>query len=444
MSTEETVLVGELPAADERMMAPMAPCGAEGEAMVDQGLWESIQVLWRRGMSKKAIARELDLDPKTVRKWIRRPLKPQRRRLRGRQLDGYREFLEGRGPEVGWNSKVLTRELAQLGYAGCYATVADYVKPWRDSWRGANEPTLRFETGPGEQAQVDWGSMRMWIGESVMQIHVFTMVLGYSRRLFARAYPNEGVGALLDAHERAFDHFGGRTETILYDNPRTIVLSKNDETNEIRWNRTFEDRMTFYGVEPKLCRYYRAQTKGKVESGVKYVKRNALAGRRFSSLEDLNEALLKWCVEVADQRVHGTTHERPAERFLRESLTPIDRRPPAPREQVTTRIVPKDAYVAVETNRYPVPFEWVNRTVSVSVLATEIVIGHEASDSVRHPRLAGKHHVAKWNGAPRSLPQPTRNPIDRPPQFDVDWLSRMGEVEIRSLESYAAIAEVRP
>ena len=97
---------------------------------------------------------------------------------------------------------------------------------------------------------------------------------------------------MLDGHEQAFAHFGGRTETILYDNPRTIVMSKDEETGEVEWNATFKDRMDFYGVKIRLCRYYRAQTKGKVESGVKYVKRNALAGRRFRDLEELNACLV--------------------------------------------------------------------------------------------------------------------------------------------------------
>lgn len=88
------------------------------------------------------------------------------------------------------------------------------------------------------------------------------------------------------------------------------------------WNATFKDRMDFYGVEVRLCRYYRAQTKGKVESGVKYVKRNALIGQSFASLSEVNEYLLKWCLEVADQRIHGTTHEKPAERFEREGSWP--------------------------------------------------------------------------------------------------------------------------
>ncbi|NJN83546.1 MAG: IS21 family transposase, partial [Caldilineaceae bacterium] len=245
-----------------------------------------------------------------------------------------------------------------------------HLQPRRSAWRPEQEPTVRFETKPGEQAQVDWGSTWIYLGDQRVRVHLFTMVLGYSRRLFARGYPSEGLGSLLDGHERAFEHFGGRTETILYDNPRTIVLSKDEASGQVQWNATFKDRMDFYGVEIRLCRFYRAQTKGKVESGVKYVKRNALAGRRFRDLDELNAWLELWSLHVADQRIHGTTHERPKDRFERSEravLVPVEARPPAVRERVETRIVPRDGLVAVDTNRYPVPLEWAGRTVEVSV-----------------------------------------------------------------------------
>jgi transposase len=218
--------------------------------------------------------------------------------------------------------------------------------------------TARYETAPGAQAQVDWGMMNVWIGGAKVKVHLFVMVLGFSRRIFARAYLNERLGNLLDGHEAAYAHFGGRTETILYDNPRTIVLGKDEATGEVEWNRRLKDRMDFYGVDIKLCRYYRAQTKGKVESGVKYVKRNALAGRRFESLDELNEWLTRWALTVADERVHGTTHEIPRERFERDEqikMIAVDRRPPSRECRSVRRQVATDGYVTIETNRIRCP-----------------------------------------------------------------------------------------
>ncbi|HSJ74977.1 MAG TPA: IS21 family transposase [Gemmatimonadales bacterium] len=419
-----------------------APGGAAEEALIEESRWGAVRALWERGVSKKAIARELGLDIKTVRKWCRQAWSPQKRRSQGRVLDSWEAFLRARAPEVGFNAMVLHRELAGPGYEGSYAALAKYIAPWRETWRGAELPTVRFETCPGEQAQVDWGTSWVYLGEDRVRVHLFTMVLGYSRRLFARAYRNEGLCSLLDGHAAAFAHFGGRTATILYDNPRTIVTDKDESTGRVVWNATFKDRMDFYGVEIKLCRYYRAQTKGKVESGVKYVKRNALAGRRFRDLEELNAWLLEWCLQVADERVHGTTHEKPSQRFLRETLLAVDLRQPSPRERVESRVVPRDSYVAVEANRYPVPLEWAGQTVEVRIQRSQVWITLAGVEPVCHTRLEGKHQVARWNGPPRRLPpRPASLSAAGPPRFDPAFLEDLGKVEIRSLGRYEHLLE---
>jgi transposase len=418
-----------------------AASGAEEKAMIDQSQFGAVRVLFERGVPKKEIARQLELDIKTVRKYLTVSWRPQTRPSRRSSLERFREFLQARAPEVGFNAVVLYREVRALGYQGSYNALLDFVRPWRAS--ADPVPTSRFETEPGKQAQVDWGSIGAWLGEHQVRVHIFTMILGFSRRIFARAYRHERISNLLDAHEQAFAHFGGRTETALYDNPRTIVLEKNDSTGEVVWNTTFKDRMDFYGLDVRLCRYYRAQTKGKVESGVKYVKRNALAGRRFRDLDELNDWLLEWCLTVADERVHGTTHERPSARFARAeatSLIAVDLRPAPPRERVVSRIVPSDTYVAVETNRYPVPIDWVGRTVQVRVASGEVLIERAGFETVRYERLAGKHQVARWEGDPRLWPRSSSVVTSPRPRLDPVYGEHLGHVEQRSLSEYAALA----
>jgi hypothetical protein len=139
-------------------------------------------------------------------------------------------------------------------------------------------------------------------------------------------------------------HFGGVPLSCLYDNPRTLVLGRSE--GKVLWHPRFEDFTRYWGFTPRACRPYRAQTKGKIENGVKYVKRNALAGRRFGSWEALNEWLFTWCVTVADQRIHGTTHEKPIERFVSEGLTAVGNRPAYRYEQVRVRKVPTDCLVS--------------------------------------------------------------------------------------------------
>ena len=428
---------------ESEILGPVKTTGQE-EGVVKQREWGAIRTLRERGMSKKGIARELGVDIKTVRKWLKEEWQEERRKQRGQELDKWREFLEGRAPEVGFNAAVLLREVERKGYKGCYQSVVKYIRGWRQEWSKQIEPTMRYETGPGEQAQVDWGSTGIWIGEQKVRVHLFTMVLGYSRRLFAKGYVNERLDSLLDGHQSAFEHFGGRTRTILYDNPRTIVLRKDEASGEVDWNRTFKDQMDFYGVEIRLCRYYRAQTKGKVESGVKYVKRNALAGRRFSSLEEMNQWLIEWCVTVADRRVHGTTHEQPAERFTRaeaEAMISVEGRRPSERERVESRIVPRDCLVVVETNRYPVPVEWTGRRVDVRLMRKEVVIGCEAAQPLSYERVEGKHQIARWNGEERSWKVERRQLLEGPPRFDPVYREQVGVVEVRGLETYEAIAQ---
>lgn len=428
---------------ENMMIISSIPVGIEEEKVVNQNLWCRIRTLSEQGLNKTGIARELGIDLKTVRKWLRQNWEPQKRDCKS-ALDAHAPFLRARAPEVGYNAAVLFRELESHGYQGSYPALVKYIRPWRHDAQQFNTATPRFETEPGRQAQVDWGSTKVWFENSRLTVHLFVMVLGYSRRIFVKGYLNERMSSLLDGHAAAFSHFGGRTETILYDNPRTIVENKDEESGHIVWNRTFKDRMDFYGVEIKLCRYYRAQTKGKVESGVKYVKRNALVGRRFRDLDDLNEWLVQWCLEVADERVHGTTHEQPAERFRRAeagALIPVDVRPVPEQERIEYRSVPRDTYIKVETNRYPTPVEWVGQQVEVRLQAERVLITYGNAEPLNYPRLKGKFLTASWNGTPRSWPRQKSGLISTPPYLDPAYPLSMGEVELRSLCAYEALIE---
>ena len=183
-------------------------------------------------------------------------------------------------------------------------------------------------------------------------------------------------------------HFAGLAEcplSCLYDNPRNLVLGRREQ--KVLWHPLFEDFTRYYGFTPRACQPYRARTKGQVENRVKYVKRNALAGRRFRSWDDLNDWLERWSVEVADLRIHGTTHARPIDRFAKAQLTPLGTRAPYHYERVQTRRVANDALVTVGAARYSVPVEFVGQTVSVHE-----GIGHY--EFFHHQRLIARHQKA--------------------------------------------------
>ncbi len=421
------------------MLLSGTPFGKE-ELLVGQQLHERIAEMYRSGRKKKEIARLLDVDVKTVRKITRgEPWKPYERTLAPvGVLDPWKEWVTKRAPEVNDNARVLFRELREQGYQGSYDTVKVFIRPLRIPsalW----DMTVRFETGPGEQAQVDWGSSGVWFGESRVRVHFFVMTLGYSRRMFVRAYANERLGYLLAGHEEAFAFFGGVTDTILYDNPKTMVIRR--ESGTVVMNTVFEDFARHWGYQPRFCRPYRARTKGKVESGVKYVKRNFLAGRRFRDMGHLNEELDRWNREVADVRIHGTTGERLLDRFREERLTPCATVPPSRVGLPGTRTVSREGWVCWTGQKDSVPLSWGPLTVRVREEGDEVVIQSPDKDEVRHPRLlgdAGQSHRLPEHHRPESLPSsapPHRE--EAPPQHDPRW--RDEEVEVRNLEAYEAL-----
>ncbi|MER3425225.1 MAG: transposase, partial [Nitrospiraceae bacterium] len=188
--------------------------------MLQEDTVQEVLARLARGERVKAIAREFGVDRKTVKRWRRLgQWQPRQGRPRPRGLDPYLDRLAQRGPEVGGNAVVLHRELQGLGFTGGGQQVRRAIRPWRAEARWATLATVGYETGPGEQAQVDFGQLRIWIGERDERVHLFVMTLGYSRRLWVRAYPHERLSALLDGHERAFRHVGGVPLTCLYDNP---------------------------------------------------------------------------------------------------------------------------------------------------------------------------------------------------------------------------------
>lgn len=421
----------------ELFSMPTTNGSAEGRMLQEDTVREVLSRL-ERGEGIKSVARQMGVDRKTIKRWRRLGEWRPQRRHRVRQIEPFSEFVERRGPEVGWNAVVLHRELCSLGFSGSYQQVQRFVSPFRAERRWAELATVRFETGPGEQGQVDFGEIKLWIGEKIERVYLFVFTLGYSRRVFCRAYPNERLSTLIDGHEQAFGHFGGVPLSCLYDNPRTMVLGRRE--GKVLWHPVFEDFSRYYGFTPRACQPYRARTKGKVESGVKYVKRNGLAGRRFFSWEELNEWLLSWCVGVADLRIHGTTHERPIDRFGREKLIPVGGRPPYRYERVMVRSVPPDALVSIESSRYSVPVSYVGETVTVHQSANHYEIFHRETFIYRHPK-APRHsvvmvpeHYAGLLRAARSCSPPA------PPRWDPAYL-RLGEVAVRDLSVYETLAE---
>ncbi len=241
----------------------------------------------------------------------------------------------------------LFDEVRAAGYLGGYSRVRDYVRQVRP--REPTEPVVRFETPAGRQGQVDFGTFTLPWGRR----HALLVVLGYSRLLWLHFYRRQTMTVLMEGLESAFAHFGGVPGELLFDQMRSVVIS--DERiggGALMLNAEFLRFAAHWGFTPRSCRPYRARTKGKVERPIRYLRESFFYGRTFVNDADLNDQAIGWLNGTANVRRHGTTGERPMDRFERDerhTLQPLAghpyRRLGAQRRGVAARPVPRTVEV---------------------------------------------------------------------------------------------------
>ena len=387
------------------------------------------------GWGAKRIARELGVARNTVRRYLRgAPAEVQEHRAARRLDEAARaEALRLFDAEAEGNAVVVARLLRDRGIAASVRTVQRAVEDRRRSQRASQVATVRFETAPGEQMQVDVGQRLVRIAGTLVRVFFVCAVLGFSRRLFVRAFLSARQDDWREGIAGAFQRFGGVPRTLLIDNDGALVIGRDQATQTARLHPAFAAFCRDFGVEARVCRPYRARTKGKTESGVKYVKRNAIAGRAFGSFAEFEGHLDGWMRE-ADERVHGTTHERPIDRFLREemiALRPFPANPLPLRERRLRRKVANDALVDIDTVRYSVPHRLVRTEVEVLVGESEVRIYSGADLVATHARTIEPHtsviDFAHYRGLWRAPPE---LPAVEPPRA----LEALG----RSLADYEA------
>jgi transposase len=292
-----------------------------------------IRVLHKQGKSIRAIARELGVSRKTVRRYLRQEGPPRYgpRAARPSKLDPFKGYLQERvaGAHPDWiPATVLLREIEERGYDGRISILRDFLRSLRPVVPA--EPVVRFETEPGQQMQVDWATLRR--GRD--RLSAFIATLGHSRASYVEFVTDEKVETLMACHEHAFAFFGGVTREVLYDNVKTVVLARDAYgPGRHRFHPTFLDFARHHGFRPRLCRPYRAKTKGKVERFVRYLRRSFYvpldsrlksAGMAVDALT-ANVECRRWLREVANARTHGTTGHVPAEVLAeeRQRLLPL-------------------------------------------------------------------------------------------------------------------------
>lgn len=292
----------------------------------------------RRGESIRAIAKEFGCSRNTVRRYLREPAAQRYgpRASRSGKLDGFKSYLLERIAHARprWiPATVLLREIRQRGYEGGLSLLKMWLAPHK---RVQPEPVVRFETAPGQQMQADFTTIRR--GRNPLLALVAT--LGYSRASFVKFSESEDAATLCAGLMEAFDYFGGVPEHVLFDNTKTVVIKRDAYGEGLhRWNDELKALAESCGFVPRLCRPYRAKTKGKVERFNSYLKSSFVvplaasvqaAGLRLDT-SIANAHIRRWLDEVANARVHATTKAVPQHRLAEERavmLAPPALRPP--------------------------------------------------------------------------------------------------------------------
>jgi transposase len=359
-----------------------------GGAMQPPEMVDKILNLHKHGLGQRRIARELGIHRKTVKRYLRqKKWLPYQRSGNGNSLKSVKKWLEEAFYKHRGNAAVVHQELErQLGIKAGQRTVQYAVQPFRKKLIAKAVATIRFETPPGKQMQIDFGSATIVIGGIKQKIHFFAAVLGYSRRQYVQAFRSEKQSSWLNGIDGAFRHFGGVSKEILLDNARALVSHHNPETREVIFNEKFHAFARYWGFKPKACAPYRARTKGKDENTVKYIKHNAIAGREFPTFAALEEHLAWWMREVSDERIHGTTGEKPLCRFKKEELElqPLEGRPPFLQIREFERKVHSDACIEVDTNFYSVPWALIGEKVTVQVVDEKLLIYRAGKEVASH------------------------------------------------------------
>lgn len=365
------------------------------EVMKSPEFVDQILGLAKLGWGKRRIAKELGTTVKTVKRYLKQgEWVPYKRKNSKRKLQGLERWLEETFLQHGGNAAVVHQELRrQHNITVDPRTVQRAVKPFRQKLVAKAKATVRFETPPGKQLQIDFGSITISIAQEKRKVFFFVATLGYSRRNYVQAFTNERQVSWFEGLDGAFRYFGGIPEEVLIDNPKPLVTYHNPKTREIIFNDRLRTFASYWKFKPRACAPYRARTKGKDESGVKYVKRNCIAGRQFDSWEHLEEHLHWWMREIADVRIHGTTGEEPLARFERDEkkfLNDLEGKPPFFQVRELKRVVHNDCCVEVDNNRYSVPWQLVKQQVTVQVVNDEVIITQGPSEIARHSLCLGK------------------------------------------------------
>jgi len=354
--------------------------------MIDYTTWCEIRRLAGEGLNAIQIASHLNLDPKTVRKWMNTDRFTRREpAVRASKLDPYKpsigRMLE-KTPEL--SAQQILRAIRKEGYPGGRSILQEYVGRVRPRKKPAY---LKLAFAPGECAQVDWGHAGgVRVGDTRRRLSFFVMVLAHSRMMYVEFTLSEQMEYFLGCHVNAFAFFGGVPEKVMIDNLKSAVLS-HPRGGVPTYHPRYLDLAAHYGFEPRACNVRAPHEKGIVERAVSYARDSLLRGLSPESFGPINPQARLWLDEVANLRVHRELGERPVDRFEVEkrALRPL---PPADYDiGVRSEVTASSQFrVTLDTNRYSVPAEYAGRRLSMRKTPETVEFFHEHQPIASHVR----------------------------------------------------------
>ena len=336
--------------------------------------------------SAAQIADELNLNAKTVEKWMARPTYQRRRAgKRSSKLDPFKRQIIGLLERYNsYSAQQILQEVRAQGYQGGYSILKEFVRLARPVRKPAY---LTLQFAPGECAQVDWGSFgSITIGGTRRKLSFFVMVLCHSRLMYLEFTLSQAMDQFLSAHQHAFEFLGGVPERIMIDNLKTGVL-EHPLGEKALFHPRYLDFAAHYGFTPVACGVRKANEKGRVENGVGYIKKNFLAGLELPSFSAINPAAMQWLRTVANVRIHGETKRKPIDLFAEEKAR-LKILPPLSYDCAVLQPVSASnrCRIVFETNGYSIPHLYAEQKLTLKIYPERLCIYHHETLIATHPR----------------------------------------------------------
>ncbi len=355
-----------------------------------------------RGLNIAQIAKEIDMDDRTVAKWLKED--HYRQRVHGKhisKLDRFKDSITCLLERHPYSAAQIFHRLQQDGYDGGYTIVKDYVRKIRPR---RILPFLKLNFTPGECAQVDWGSYgTVAVGSTRRKLSFFVMVLCYSRMMYVEFTVSQTMEHFLGCHHNAFMYFGGVPKKIMIDNLKSGVIS-HITGHEPVLNPKYLDFSHHFGFTITPCGVRKPNEKGRVENGVGYVKANFLSGLDISDFAMLHPSVRQWLDTVANIRIHGETRQKPADMLNEERPFLLPLTTLSYDAAVITPVrATKQFRITYDANRYSVPAEYAGERLTLKAYPDRICVYHQDQMISRHVRSYDRHQDFENPDHPKEL-----------------------------------------